>query len=1029
MPIHVTSSRYGAPAYDALRRVVAGTKADDPLDAVTLVVPTNLCGVIARRALARGYCDDRPGVAGLTVATLPRVAELLAARTLTGQGRRPVSGSILAAAWRRALDDDAGPFAPVADHPATVRALVDAHRALRDVSHSAMEAVAAATLLGAHVVRLHRGVVAALRRRWYDTVDLLAIATALAPESYELLGTVVLFLPQELDQTSAALVRALGEHGVVRAIVGLTGEQRADAAVRRSLGRLGLEHDELAAPTQATATRVLHASDSDDEVRCVVRDVVGTLAGTPAHRVAVLYGSAVPYARLLHEHLTAAGVTVNGAGVRPTREHAIARGLLELLTLPDHGMRRDDVFRLLSEVPVYDGAGNRVPASRWERISRSAGVVKHPDWDTRLQRYAEEKRRAAERERASDDPDGAIIARHERDAEAAAALRAFTTDLAARLAEGAAATTWSGLAAWTQQLVRSLFGDEAALARLPEEEARAAGRIDRILVGLAGLDELEPAADLTAFRQVVELELAESLPRIGRYGEGVLVAPLSSAVGLDADVVYVVGLAEDLYPGRHNEESLLPDRVRVATAGELPASRERLDRRLRHLQAAFAAAPAVVASFPRGDLRRHSNRRPSRWLLPTLRALAGDAALAASEWKRLESEAWFVGSPSYAGTIVATARPASEQEWRLRTLTAGRPVGDRVLDRATMTMRARTSDAFTRYDGNLAGLDLPDITEDGRIVSPTLLEAWATCPHAYFVQRMLRVQPVEEPEKLVEISALDIGALMHETFDAFVKATRASLPGSGEPWSAEHRALLLRIAGERADAFEHRGVTGHPRLWQQERARILADLAWLLDADDEWRARKYARLVDSELKFGMDGEPPVVARLPDGREIRFRGSADRVDLTGDGTLVVTDVKTGSTRKFKGLGEADPVMGGTKLQLPVYAYAARARYGRADSHVETAYWFVRKDRGTRIELPLTTTVEQKYAETLAAIADGIAAGVFPQRPPEQPSWGYIECPYCDPDGLGHRDARRRWERKRAGAALSAYRRLAEPEDAT
>ncbi|MGH7578506.1 MAG: PD-(D/E)XK nuclease family protein, partial [Longimicrobiales bacterium] len=335
MAIQVRAIAYGGAAYDALRRAVTAAKTGDALAPVTLIVPTNLCGVIARRALARGYRDDRPGVAGLTVATIPRVAEWLAAPTLAGTGRRPLAGSILAAAWRRALGDDAGPFAPVARHPSTVQALVEAHRALRDVSDRALDAIAAATPLAAHVVRLHRRVVSALADRWYDTVDLLRIAGSLAPSSYERLGTVVLFLPQELDQSSAALVRRVGTSGAVRAVVGLTGDARADAAVRRSLDRLGLAHDGIEAPTPPIATRVLHASDADDEVRCVVRDVVGTLGATPAHRIAILYGSADPYARLLHEHLDAAGIRVNGPGVRPLREHAVARGMLELLALPD----------------------------------------------------------------------------------------------------------------------------------------------------------------------------------------------------------------------------------------------------------------------------------------------------------------------------------------------------------------------------------------------------------------------------------------------------------------------------------------------------------------------------------------------------------------------------------------------------------------------------------------------------------------------------------------------------------------------
>ena len=51
MPVMWTP--YGGLAYEALRQVVAEVKAGDPLAPVSVLVPTHLCGVIARRVLAR----------------------------------------------------------------------------------------------------------------------------------------------------------------------------------------------------------------------------------------------------------------------------------------------------------------------------------------------------------------------------------------------------------------------------------------------------------------------------------------------------------------------------------------------------------------------------------------------------------------------------------------------------------------------------------------------------------------------------------------------------------------------------------------------------------------------------------------------------------------------------------------------------------------------------------------------------------------------------------------------------------------
>ena len=82
MPVGWTG--YGAAAYEALREVVGVVKDGDPLAPVSVLVPTNLCGVIARRVLARGVAG-RAGVAGLSVLTVDRLAELIAAPTLTAQ--------------------------------------------------------------------------------------------------------------------------------------------------------------------------------------------------------------------------------------------------------------------------------------------------------------------------------------------------------------------------------------------------------------------------------------------------------------------------------------------------------------------------------------------------------------------------------------------------------------------------------------------------------------------------------------------------------------------------------------------------------------------------------------------------------------------------------------------------------------------------------------------------------------------------------------------------------------------------------
>ncbi len=1022
MSAQTIATPYGAQALDALTDVVRSAKAADPMAPVTLLLPHNLAGIGARRHLAHGLSAEGTGVAGIHLATLPRLAEQLAAAGLAP--RRPATSPVLAAAWRAVLDDVRSAFDPVKEHPATVRALVGASRELRDLSTAGLAAVAGASTLAGDVVRLHQAVRESLAERWYDETDLLDAACSVVADDVRAvreMGRLVLYLPQELTLAQSRLARTLGERASLTVLVGITDVRRADRTVRRSLDRIGTSLSESTTRPRV-AHEVRHASDSDDEVRCVVRDVVRTLESVPAHRVAVLYGSTHPYARLLHEHLAAAGIAVNGAGTRPVIERAIARAFVEVLSLAEADVPRSDFFTAVSEAPTRTFEGDRVPAARWERLSRSAAVVGGDDWAERLQTSADALEQDIAAERASDDAIASRIERNQRDLESALALRAFATGLRQRLHDGLALTTWSALSAWASELFTSLYGDSRALAQLPAEEQYAATTVEAILRGLADLDAFEPTADLRGLLEVLTLELEAALPRVGRFGEGVLVAPMSAAVGLAVDVVYAVGLAEDAYPGRLREDALLLERVREAGGGELASYRDALDAKHRHLMAAFDAAPRVVASFPRGDLRRSTRRLPSRWLLWTLRELGGNRDLAATEWETARSP-HITGSPSYAASLTSLALPASEQEWRAQAAAAGTAPPDATVTAGRELVRARASDAFTRFDGNLSGVSgLPDFADGERLVSPTALESYATCPHAYFVERLLRVSPLDQPEAILTISALDVGNLMHQTMDEFITEFAGSLPDYGKPWTPAQRARLREIADAKAVEFEKRGSTGHQRLWQTERERILGDLDQMLDDDDSRRADRDSKVVRSELAFGMRGAEPV--RIPvDGGTVLMRGSADKVDEARDGTLVVVDLKTGSTRRFEPI-KKDPIVAGTKLQLPVYAQAALQILGGTSA--EAAYWFVRQGKRGWIEVLLTPELQERYTAGVATLVRSIATGRFPAKAPDVPDFAWVQCPYCNPDGLGHGEARGRWETKRHDPALRDLVALIEPE---
>ncbi|WP_345203463.1 PD-(D/E)XK nuclease family protein [Fodinibacter luteus] len=843
--------RYGPEALQALRGVVAEAKADDAMAPVTVLVPNNIAGIVARRFLAHGLGPDRRGIAAIRFTTLRHIAEQLAAPTFAGASRRPATSAVTAAAVRACLDTDPGTFAPVAAHPATARALARSHRALRDVDPEALPHLVRVSSLTADVVRLHQATRDRLIDGFYDTTDLLHTATNLlgsGAASTDELGTLVLYLPQDLDRAETWMLRALAAAAPgLHVVAALTATERPDAAVVAAVAAVTATQDRdtdrahdgdrephTPAREEPTAHRVLTASDADDEVRCAVREVVAALREHPAHRLAVLYANVSPYARLLHEHLAAAGITVNGAGVRPVAERATARLLLGLLENARTGFRRGDVMRTLGEVPLTTFTGARVSVARFERVSREAGVIGGEDWQAKLEAYVERQ----EHEAATTDYESSR-AHARRNVEAGEQLLTFVTDLQRSLDDAARTSTWHALGRAMLDLLDAVLTEDRR-RRLPLEEQYALGVVERVLTGLTALDTQGLAPSLLGLEEVLGVELESALPRVGRFGEGVLVAPLSQAVGLDLDEVWVVGLSEDLYPGRLHEDSLLPERVRAASAGQLPSTRTTLDTKHRQLLAAFDTAPRVTASFPRGDLRRSSERLPSRWLLPSLRALSGNPNLAATRWADGvgASQAWLHSSPSFAASVLDTDEPSTRQEWAMRAASATHDLEDDAVAAARELQRARESNEFTRFDGNLTGSEgLTDFATGERLVSPTSLERYAICPHAWFVQRMLHVEPVESPEEAIEINALDVGNIVHESFDQLVtEATeRGELPGYGQPWSDAQRRRLQEIGAATADRFESEGLTGHPRLWPVARLRLLTTLDRMVTDDNEWR--------------------------------------------------------------------------------------------------------------------------------------------------------------------------------------------------
>jgi len=82
--------------------------------------------------------------------------------------------------------------------------------------------------------------------------------------------------------------------------------------------------------------------------------------------------------------------------------------------------------------------------------------------------------------------------------------------------------------------------------------------------------------------------------------------------------------------------------------------------------------------------------------------------------------------------------------------------GDEVAGRAMAMIRGWASDVLTRFDGDVSGHGIPGPADAGQVVSPTALEAWATCPHAYLTRAPVTADERNELRSLAE--AMDLPA-------------------------------------------------------------------------------------------------------------------------------------------------------------------------------------------------------------------------------------------------------------------------------
>jgi ATP-dependent helicase/nuclease subunit B len=257
----------------------------------------------------------------------------------------------------------------------------------------------------------------------------------------------------------------------------------------------------------------------------------------------------------------------------------------------------------------------------------------------------------------------------------------------------------------------------------------------------------------------------------------------------------------------------------------------------------------------------------------------------------------------------------------------------------------------------------------------TALDRYRQCPFKYFARDVLGLE--EDVVEETGLSARARGTLVHAVFQTFFDEWTAA--GSG----AIDAAALPAARAQFAVVVDRLLETIPPSERAIERAVLLGSAVapGLGERAFRFEAARPQALVARELEVSLDGEYTLA---PDTAPIRLRGTADRIDLLGDGTLRLIDYKTGKASNAREL-----------LQVKVYGALAETRLhgrlGRTWTVGDAGY--LAFGRGDDLFAAVVTpdTRAQVLAEAGAearAVADAIEGGTFPVAPDD-----LFTCNYC------------------------------------
>ena len=473
--------------------------------------------------------------------------------------------------------------------------------------------------------------------------------------------------------------------------------------------------------------------------------------------------------------------------------------------------------------------------------------------------------------------------------------------------------------------------------RQKEMEFRAFNRFMKVLDQLvwmaARVTEDKPVA-LTRFIRYLDSATEEALYNLTEWQEyGVQIMPRLEVQALEAQVLFLGGLTDGVFPRASTKDVFFSDAVREKMG--LAATEELLSQdRFIFYSLLDASSQKLILTYPKYE-EEHA-LVPSTFISDLAEAVETDRKeeFPAPAFTLNESRLW----ENVGRHIQQYKFEEAQQEVRLLTALDGnsRGVFKELFQKTVLTAQRSFSAAFSRYEGVLS--DNPAIVQaltkryGNREWSASRLETYAFCPMRYFMEYLLNVEEWESAE--AELTSLERGSAIHDILYEFYRQLKED-GRQAQPLS--NRALLFEIAEA---VFERLPFSGF--FWELEKKKYFGSqnnpglLQVFLETDQSHIDEENFIPAYFEYEFGKAAGNEIILKN-DSDSLKLRGRIDRIDTKNGRQAEIIDYKTGTGAAGKSPKET---LKGLSVQLPLYMLALTE--DRPELEVDSAVYYVVKD---------------------------------------------------------------------------------------